>query len=392
MELRWLLVVLLSAAVPTALCGLDRVGVDPTGAAEPVAPDFEPMEEVENLLDDFGIAATGKVSKSALNKLSNKVAKVPQDATLHAALGLASLRSKATDKEGVRHLRKALELNPGFTGLHQKLATKLVERTPSDSWARNEALELYRAALRIESEDEESYYHIGVLHRQRDGKDKQGKQLEPWSPQHFAKLICSSDDEVCASWRTALRIKPDSWRALTDLSMRLSQAQKKKLRKEAVTLAARAADVAPSRAASHYLHAAAILRTAAPFPPHVLGEDTRKLMAGIDADARSAALTALRRCVRLEGALPMKPPMRAMAYYQMGMLLLLARSTKMDTYTQSLDYLQTAVRMQPSVGEFQVAEKNVRLHVHGENEGLKDKEAATSASRTGDDDDDDDDK
>ena len=104
----------------------------------------------------------GKVSMAVLQELKAGLAASPRSELWHAALGIATLRSKGKDKnkakEGARHLREALSINPGFVGLHARLASELQQRTPQDAWTRNEALELYRTATRLEPADPEHYY------------------------------------------------------------------------------------------------------------------------------------------------------------------------------------------------------------------------------------------
>ena len=59
----------------------------------------------------------------------------------------------------------------------------------------------------------------------------------------FEEFVGSGEDEVTPLWRQALQLRPDDARVNHDLSARLSQSTKKKLRKEAVALAEAAAGV-----------------------------------------------------------------------------------------------------------------------------------------------------
>jgi hypothetical protein len=137
--------------------------------------------------------------------------------------GLVKLRNmKGTnDKEGVRHLKSALELAPtGLPGLHRRLANALqtrVRRDASDRFSYKEALDAYKAGLRLDADDRDAYHQLGRLHALRDGKDAMGKSVEGYN---HSKHVGSSEDVVTSLWRSAIKIEPDTCCAVQlDLSV-----------------------------------------------------------------------------------------------------------------------------------------------------------------------------
>ena len=261
-----------------------------------------------------------KVTKSVLKQLQERAAAAPQDAKLKAALGLASFRIKGKEKEGVRHLRDALSLDSGFPGLHYQLARKLQERTPADRWARNEAFALYRTSLRMNPLDDDSYYQLGRLHEQLDGKDQMGKALKKFKEDEWAKSLGKEDDEAAASWREALKINPAHWGAHHAMSHRLSQSSVKKKRQKAREHARTAVELLPSHPASHHTLASVGLRVGARYAAGPLSVDN---CSALSYEARDAAMASLKKSVALQ--LPkaaLRDPLldtRADAYYELGM-------------------------------------------------------------------------
>lgn len=116
------------------------------------------VEPLAGSVDELQRALSGSKAPKAstINVLRRGLAANPRDAKLHAALGLAQARSKgkAAQKEAIKHLRATLEIEPQFAGVHRALALKLQEQTHDGTadarrWARNEAISLFKLALRL---------------------------------------------------------------------------------------------------------------------------------------------------------------------------------------------------------------------------------------------------
>ena len=148
-----LLAVLWLASSPHVLCTKSKKSRDERVSVQLDAK-AAPLEEGE--LDSLLQEALHGPSQSedSIAALKSALLVSPQEAKLYAALGLSLARRKKKDdqKTGVRHMRTALELNPRFPGLHHRLASKLQERTPTDTWARNEAVALYKQGLHLSQE------------------------------------------------------------------------------------------------------------------------------------------------------------------------------------------------------------------------------------------------
>ena len=83
--------------------------------------------------------------------------------------------------------------------------------------------------------DDDSYYQLGRLHEQLDGKDQMGKALKKFNEDEWAKSLGKEDDEAAAAWREALKINPAHWGAHHAMSHRLAQSSVKKKRQKAKT-------------------------------------------------------------------------------------------------------------------------------------------------------------
>jgi tetratricopeptide (TPR) repeat protein len=159
------------------------------------------------LLDSNG----AKVSREGVKALEDSVKTSPSP-KLQAALGLLTLRKNDRKKQGVRLIREALAGDPTIPGLHHRLALALQERTPADAWARNEALSLYRTSLRIDPADDGSYYQLGVLRAQLDGKDEQGKPLKQYSQAaHSIPFVPTGRFIVCNGRRRTRAARRTKW-------------------------------------------------------------------------------------------------------------------------------------------------------------------------------------
>jgi predicted TPR repeat methyltransferase len=124
----------------------------------------------------------------AVELLAHATRTVPQNAQVHADLGLARLALNRP-QEAISALNRALELNPALTGVHQSLGTafKLLRRF-------GEAEAAYRRALQLDPGS-------GVAHKDL------GEVLERSDRLHEARQ----------SLETALNIDPRSMQALTAL-------------------------------------------------------------------------------------------------------------------------------------------------------------------------------
>ena len=109
----------------------------------------------------------------------------------------------------MRHLRRGLELKPDLPGLHRELASALQQRTPADSWARNEAIAAYAAAIRLAPSDDESYFQLGRLH---------GQTPLPTLERFEDAVGDDALDPTSANWRHAIRVNPKAWQAHHSLS------------------------------------------------------------------------------------------------------------------------------------------------------------------------------
>lgn len=305
-----------------------------------------------------------KVTKSMLKELQERAAAAPQDAKLRAALGLASFRVKGKEKEGVKHLRDALSLDSGFPGLHYQLARKLQERTPADRWARNEAFALYRTSLRMNPLDDDSYFQLGRLHEQLDGKDPMGKALKKFDEDEWAKSLGKEDDEAAAAWREALKINPAHWGAHHAMSQRLAQSSVKKKRQKAREHARSAVELLPSHPTSHHQLASAGLRVRARY---AVGPLTVENASALSYDARNEAMASLKKSVALN--LPkahVKDPLldtRADAYYELGMLLLTGRYEQQRVYTDAHAHFKAALALRPKDDKIEIAMNNCAEHI-----------------------------
>jgi len=265
------------------------------------------------------------------------------------------------DKEGVRHLKSALELAPtGLPGLHRRLANALqtrVRRDASDRFSYKEALDAYKAGLRLDADDRDAYHQLGRLHALRDGKDAMGKSVEGY---HHSKHVGSSEDVVTSLWRSAIKIEPDTCCAVQlDLSSRLSQSSRKKQRKEAVELAHAAVDHEPHKATSHAALAAAHMRTHKPLPLGPIGqEDARALPVGAARTSAHKALERAIKCTQLKGS----PQVHAEAYYQLGMLLhaTTAERVPLQRMQAAHYHFQVALKLQPDNTDYENAEASLR--------------------------------
>ena len=319
----------------------------------------------------------GKVSKAAMRKLKEGVQISPGSDRLQAAFGLASLHVKGADKTAIRHMRTALALNPGFPGLHQRLGVKLA--LEGDTWGRNEAFALFKTALLLNPLDHESYRQVGRLHAQLDGKDRMGKPLVSSSAERWATEVGGEEDVVTVEWRKALKAKPDSWSVHRDMALRLVHSSSAKRRKAALKHAEVAVELAPTVAASYYTLAAATLRQKAPFAAGHLSLENASV---VPAKPRAAAIKALRRAVLMEQS---QRQTHADEYYQLGLLLLTARSDKEKTYTDALNFFVSARFIRPKDENIEMAERNCRQHVQRSTD-----EQRRKAADDNDDDDDDD--
>ena len=322
-------------------------------------------ESVDALLER---ARNSKLGYFALQKLQDAVKADPGNDQLHAALGMASLRVKEKEKDGVRHLRTALTINPGFPGLHQQLGVKLAERTPEDAWARNEALALFKTALLLNPIDGDVYFQVGKLQQQLDGKDKMGKPLPLWTTEEWAFEVGNRHDSVATQWRIALEIKPDLWSAHREMALRLIHSSVGKRRKQALRHAEQAVELAPSHAAAYYALAGTTLRQAAPIAAGPLSVDNASAAL---AKPRAAAIDALRRAVRMKQP---KNQAHADEYYTLGLLLLTARSNQAITYRDALTFFEAALNIRPQDERFAIAARNCRGHLMAQGRAAENQE------------------
>jgi len=321
----------------------------------PAAPTSDAVDEW------YETALGGKGGKALLQRLKDGVAAVPGEPKLHAALGLATLSLKGKEKEGVKHLRDALALNPGFEGLHQRLALQLQERTPADRWARNEAVQLYRTGLRLNPRDDDCYFRMGQLQAQLDGKDRMGKALPTFDAKAWAKQLGAETDEVAVLWRDALRLNPAHTDAHNAMSGRLLQSSSKKRRKKAAEHARSAIELAPSHAWGYRALASAVLRADAQIDEHPMSVENAS---ALTVETRDDALEALRSSVKLPRPPKTKKAWHADSYYELGLMLLTARRGEEAVYREALDFFRAALKLRPKDQAYQIAEKNCADHVH----------------------------
>jgi tetratricopeptide (TPR) repeat protein len=320
-----------------------QVLVDPSGNMEQ-----KPEQQAEKKFSEAEIVALAEevssrrrrpLSKKTLQRLADSIHLAPSDARLYATLGIGLCGRKGATRDdkirGVRHLREALQLNPLYPDLHRTLAKTLQERTPPDRWARNEAVELYKTALRLRPDDSDIYYQLGRLH----------DQVPLPTVDEFEDAVGSANDTVHAEWQHALQLRPDWWLLHKEMSARLCQSNDQKLRERAITHAQRAVELEPRRAELYFGLATAVLRTDAPLPAGLIGPEQAQT---VRPNPRLNATGYLMDCIDVN------PPPRvyADAYHTLGMLMLTAGSGNIPTYRKAHEFIQIARKLRPSEGAF----------------------------------------
>ena len=133
-------------------------------------------------------------------------------------------------EEAIEHYQQALRINPNYAEAHHNLGAALYQ-----TGKREEAIEHFQQALRINPDYAEAHYNLGVALYEAGKREEaiehyqQALRINPDYAEAHNNLGASlaqagKIEEAIAHFRQALRIKPDFAEAHCDLGLALGQA------------------------------------------------------------------------------------------------------------------------------------------------------------------------